>query len=170
MSTRNLIGQEQWERRGENDARIRALETKLALIDTGASTDYTPALTASVSNPTGSGGSVEGGYTRQGQQIKGWAIVVFGTSGVGAGSGNYRISLPVAPVPATAGKERPIGSGFLLDSNLGTIRLCLPFVTTTGTYAELLYDNATTQVTNAAPWTWAASDRLHITFDYPAAS
>lgn len=26
----NLVGQEQWERRGENDARIRALETRLA--------------------------------------------------------------------------------------------------------------------------------------------
>lgn len=43
----NLFGQDPWERRGENEARIRALETQLALINTDGGVVWSPVVTQS---------------------------------------------------------------------------------------------------------------------------
>lgn len=57
---------------------------------------YTPTLTASSSNPTlGTGSSATGHFYRIGQQCTAMFFIKFGSAGVAAGSGLYRISPPL---------------------------------------------------------------------------
>jgi hypothetical protein len=62
----------------------------------GEFTSYTPSLTATVTNPTlGVGSQSLGSYVRVKNLIIARFFITFGTSGVAAGSGNYKVSLPV---------------------------------------------------------------------------
>lgn len=104
----NLIGQEPWELRGANDARIRALETKLALIDTGIWTDYTPVVTQlGVVTKT----IAYARYQRVGRKI----TVNFFLTLTGAGTTNniLTISLPVTAASANGVN----GSGRYYDAS-----------------------------------------------------
>jgi hypothetical protein len=57
---------------------------------------YTPILTATTTNPTlGIGAITSGGYWRVNQLVIYRFAVIFGSSGVVPGVGNYQISLPV---------------------------------------------------------------------------
>jgi hypothetical protein len=177
---KNLVGQDPWERRGENDARIRSLEATLALIQTGAWTSFSPVLTASTTNPTGGTAFVQNGrYSRAGRTINASLRFRFGTSGAAAGSGTYRISLPVtAAISGTINK--PIGSGYLYDSSSGQLSMALAYldVTLAGTDLQILSltdsggpgPGGTAVVTNSAPWTWANNDELNFYVTYEAAS
>lgn len=74
----------------------------------GAWTAWTPALTAATTNPTlGSGSVQEGSYMQLGKLVIAHFNIQFGSSGQNAGSGEYRISLPVAAV--TTGSTVPMG-------------------------------------------------------------
>ena len=135
----------------------------------GAATTYTPSLTASTTNPTlGSGGSFlqDGSYYRLGFLVYGHALLRFGTSGASAGSGTYRISLPQT---STMTSGQPIGQAWMQDENTGARQVAI-VVAANASYVELQINAASgyTGVTNAAPWTWAASDFINVSYFYTA--
>lgn len=135
---------------------------KLSLAWTG----YTPVLTAATTNPTlGSGSTADGRYVRIDDTILGWARIVFGTSGVAAGSGQYRVSLPVT---ASAGGSQPLGQALIFDNSALIERACLARQFGTTDIFMFNVDN-NTNVAHNSPWTWAASDAIHIGFFYEAA-
>lgn len=57
---------------------------------------FVPVLTASTTDPTlGTGGEAHGEYIITGPICYYWGMILFGSAGFTAGSGTYRISLPV---------------------------------------------------------------------------
>lgn len=140
----------------------------------GTATAYTPALTATTTNPTlGTGGSVSGYYTRNGQLVTGVARIEFGTSGTNAGSGFYLVSLPVAVWSSAYWASGSSGAG----SAVGTFAvraeggpsaahgvLQLRSTTTVGMYAH-----GSGVVGGALPAAFAANSRISIQFSYLAA-
>lgn len=139
----------------------------------GAWSTYTPALTATTTNPTlGTGGSFEttGRYEQVGKTVRFSIIVRFGTAGVAAGSGSFRVSLPVAArsVPLGSLSSTVIeGGGYVQDDNAGLHYHVVPELITTTTVA-LIRDGAAA-VTHNAPFAWAASDSIRISGTYEAA-
>jgi hypothetical protein len=138
----------------------------------GAWPSYTPALQAATTNPTlGTGSLVSGKYTRIGRTITGWAKIKFGTSGAAAGSGSYRVTLPVtASVPANA-PHMVCGHGYAWDASTNLIEELVPILPTgtSGSFLEFL-KNGSWAVNDAAPWTWTNSDEISVQFMYEAAS
>lgn len=133
---------------------------------TDAWTTWTPALTASTSSPTlGTGSSATGYYNQMGKVVVYWARIQFGTSGEAAGSGDYRVSLPVT---AVARSGAVFGQGFLYDDTASTAALCVARYQSTTT-VDLIIGSATEVVTDANPWTWAANDYITISGTYEAA-
>ena len=155
---------------------VEAIETELV----GAYDSYTPTLTASTTSPTmGTGSSVTGYYKQIGKMVHGYAVIVFGSAGVVAGSGYYGLLLPVEPVNRT----QPIGIGYVFDYDDN-----LRFVVASAAVSPLLWaastrkaiivnTNVATEGFNtgdnpvgaAAPWTWAENDQIILKFDYEAA-
>jgi hypothetical protein len=127
----------------------------------GSWLSYTPTLTASGTNPTlGTGSTVAGKYQQDGKTVFGWAKIVFGTTGMAAGTGAYKVSLPSTVLDvATA-----IGSGFLVD--VSAYRFTPVSIIGTG---SMVWAGTSDVVTNASPWTWAASDEIYIQFRYEGA-
>lgn len=126
---------------------------------------YTPALTASTTNPTlGTGSSATGRYGQVNKIVCGQGQITFGTAGISAGSGFYYVSLPITA--QASGKV--IGQFQFLDSSasatyIGTL------ISDTTTRALMYYNNPSSVATNIAPFTWAASDFIRYTFQYEAA-
>lgn len=141
-------------------------KTKLdGLATPGAWTGYTPALTASTTNPTlGTSPTDSGRYSQIGKNVTGWVYIIFGATGMAPGSGAYYVSVPVPNLNAGG---YPIGGVFLYDNSTGTTRVgvatCEP-----ANKLTLRLDNGGL-VTNAAPWTWNDSDRIRVSFTYEAA-
>ena len=127
---------------------------------------YTPSLTSSGTTPTlGTGSIATGKYKKIGKTVFGWAKIEFGTSGVSAGTGIYRISLPIASASAD---EQTCGSGILQDSSANTAYTLVSHIPNTG-YVQLYQhqtSGATQVVFNDNPINIAASDRLMINFTY----
>lgn len=135
----------------------------------GAYSAWTPALTATSVNPTlGSGSSAAGRYLQTGKHVVAQGAVQFGAGGgAAAGTGSYNLSLPVnARTPVTLDGNL-IGHGYIFDSSTSTIRQIMLVYSAAGTVGIRMYDG--TVVTNAAPWTWAASDALIVNYSYEAA-
>lgn len=133
---------------------------------TAAWTTWTPALTASTTSPTlGTGSAVSGYYKQIGKLVVYWARIQFGTAGVAAGTGDYRVSLPVT---AAARSGAVFGQGFIFDDSASTAELCVARYQSTTT-VDLIIGSATEVVTNANPWTWAANDYITISGTYEAA-
>src|SRR5688500_18859613 len=114
-------------------------------------TAWTPALTASTTNPTmGSGAVATGRYSQNGKTVTGWGHIKFGTSGAAAGSGLYMVSLPVAP-KTHATSTVAVGNGNLVDA--GTTATTANFMLWSG--ESVLHfqpvTNAST-VSNTVPW------------------
>jgi hypothetical protein len=125
-------------------------------IPPGAWTAYTPALTAATTNPTlGTASRASGGYTKQGKTVNFWFAIVFGTSGFTAGSGAYRVSLPLPPVLWT--DSPPIGVGWYAATGGTVVTHLIPATS----YVSLYYDSAAigtlTVVTHAVPGAPVAS-------------
>lgn len=136
----------------------------------GAWSSYTPALTASVTNPTlGSGSGATGVYQQIGKLVVVQLKFQFGSSGVNAGSGLYSISVPVTGDAYGSVGYPALGSaGFVDDASTGARKMVACF------FDNLDRDkiDLTTEggnVTNSAPWTWAASDQILLGFFYQAA-
>lgn len=129
--------------------------------------DWVPILTASVTNPTlGTGSTVDGRYGQNGKEIQGFASITFGSSGVAAGSGEYRVVLPVAP--RVESMNRVVGSGLLYDSSAAQSRNVTVFIPAGANYVRFLSEAVSTVVSNASPWTWAANDEIAFSFSYEA--
>jgi hypothetical protein len=131
---------------------------------------FTPVLTATTTNPTlGSGSVVAGRYTLWGGKFCTYmGMITFGTSGVGAGSGQYLISLPVAAVGAGGGIPGIIsGSAIVRDNSAVDIRNGNSFLIPGATTLSLIGGDAI--VTNAVPWIWAASDYMNWNITYETA-
>lgn len=156
---------------------VEAIQTQL----TGAYTSYTPTLTASTTSPTlGTGSSATGYYKRIGRMVTGYCQILFGTTGVAAGSGYYGLLLPVVP----ANRNQPIGTGYCYDnSDSGRFVVAAAAVSTffwSAATAKAIIVNTNVAgegigtgnnpVGAAAPWTWAASDQILIQFSYEAAA
>ena len=132
-------------------------------------TAYTPALTASSSNPTlGTGSEATGTYIRNGRTIHGKAFIKFGTSGTAAGSGEYRVSLPVA---ARTGTEDIVilGACTIFDDPGSILVGTFHYTPSSGTYGRIYIEGGSV-VTEASPFAWAASDFITVEFTYEAAS
>lgn len=134
-------------------------------------TAYTPVLTASTTNPTlGTGSVASGRYIRRGKEVSGHATIIFGTSGVAAGSGTYFISLPVAQRTADAGSpplRRSLGTAELFDSSASTPAAAMTITPASNpNVAAIRVFSGVNPVGDNVPWTWAASDRIQITFKY----
>lgn len=127
---------------------------------------WTPALTASTTNPTlGTGSVITGRYARIQKTVFGNVTILFGSAGVAAGTGFYFVSLPITAQSATP----PVGSGWMLDSSASLLRQIEVTLDST-TRVALWLDNTTNFAVAATnPWTWAANDQIRFQFTYEAA-
>jgi hypothetical protein len=138
----------------------------------GAGTAYTPALTASTTNPSlGTGGFPEttGRYSQNGKIVTGYARVAAGTTSVTAGSGTYRISLPVTCAMDGVFDNRGVvvGSAYYSDSSAPTVNyVATAFATDGGTYA--IFRTVGGVISSTLPGL-AASDFIGFNFTYTAA-
>ena len=136
---------------------------------------YTPVLTASTTNPTlGSGSVVSGKYTQINKLVVANFSFTFGT-GATAGSGNYIISMPItAKTTSQAFTQNELGWILLRDASTASAGFAYPYISTATTFLlayqpPTYYVTALSNVTNAAPWTWAASDTISGQIIYEAA-
>jgi hypothetical protein len=135
-------------------------------------TDWTPTLTGSTTDPTlGTGASAVGRYTAAGKIVQGIGYILWGSSGVNAGSGTYSISLPVAA--NTTVPNALIGSFVILDASTGPDewqgRLRLSTSTTARMTYAATYGGTSTSTGSAAPVQPNVGDELWIIFQYEAA-
>lgn len=156
----------------ETDTNAHAVWTGSAWIYVGgARTSYTPVLTVvSGTNPTlGTGSNSQGWYAYlPGGSMQYTFKITFGTSGVNAGSGNYAVSIPVnSGNPFGSSHASSYGSLLVADSSSGAFREGTCFVSSTTLNTLGLIVDGSTIVTNAAPWTWAASDYIAGSIIYP---
>lgn len=128
---------------------------------TSTTTAYTPALTASTTNPSLGAGTAEGRYLRVGNWLFGTIAVQFG-AGMSAGSGQYFISTPVTARSATVVS----GSGRIVDAGTDNI-LGELYLDTTGRWA-IVYEGGNV-VTDSLPVVWASGDAFFFTFMLEAA-
>lgn len=85
---------------------------------------YTPALTATTTNPTLGTASVQSGrYFQIGKFVIANFAIKFGTAGAVAGSGAYRISLPVPCTTTANTNSYVVGYGHVRNPNEGFIGL-----------------------------------------------
>ena len=131
---------------------------------------YTPALTATTTNPTlGTGSSLGGAYARIQTMVVGWAYFAFGSSGTSNGSGDYRVSLPVT-AKTSSNSGIIMGPVWMYDSSAtagfdGIGQLITS--TTMGILKGVGTSPITINATN--PFTWAANDQIRVFFIYEAA-
>lgn len=136
---------------------------------------YQPTLTATTNNPSlGSGGNFRrwGLWYRQGRLVFAWAVLRFGSSGVNAGSGYYRISLPI-PASSQLVTDAAIGAGLQVGD--ATLRRDSPFSAAVGsvqltnpTNVQVNLPGSVGAVTNSEPWTWSSGDSISIAVVYIA--
>lgn len=129
---------------------------------------YTPTLTAATTNPTlGTGGAAEGRYTVwNGKWCTIRGTILFGTASVSAGSGQYFMALPFNTSSQIANGVSSQGVATLRDSSTGTINMGVTYAAASASTASFHSGGI---VTNAAPWTWAASDYISFTMTYEIA-
>lgn len=125
---------------------------------------WTPALTAVTTNPTLGSGSVQQGRYKVSQGwLKCHAYVQFGTSGAAAGSGIYELDMPSG---LTLWTSSALGVGrWTAYDNSGNLSAAGEVAVASTTKVRLSYPatyptGTPTNVSNAAPWTWANSDNI----------
>lgn len=135
-------------------------------------TAYTPTLTGATTNPNlGTSPTAAGMWLQNGSLAMVWFSIVFGTGGsVDPGAGNYRLSLPVDAVIGAL-NDLAVGSGRATDSSdssaAGSALVGVELAPGFTDRVRFTLDEGGTVVTGAAPWTWAAGDRLFGFACYP---
>lgn len=148
--------------------------TALSSLDV-AWTTFVPALTASSVNPSlGTGSAYASGYYgRLGRTVICRFAFRFGT-GSSAGTGTYRISLPVTAATSGEAIARRSGTLFLYDASTGNSWSGgIAETADAGTTMDKLYvsaGGALQQLAATVPWTWALDDQLSGFFFFEAAS
>lgn len=115
----------------------------------------------------GTGGSIAGRVGQLGKEISATINVLFGSSGVSAGSGAYRITLPVN----AHASEVYLGDGMLFDSSAGLMKKVSLIKAAASTFAMYLGEAGAGafEVTNAVPFIPAANDQMWLKLGYEAA-
>lgn len=139
----------------------------------GEWTSYTPVLTAVTTNPNlGSTGGGVGSYARVQNYIVYRFAITFGGTGISAGSGVYKVSLPVTAVQFGAYYSNVSGVASYFDNSTGSIYNCHAWLENT-TRLSLLYfptfNGAVSNVTEAAPFVPATGDSYSGLVIYQAA-
>lgn len=145
---RNLVGQENWARRGADDAklagtvsqayfdnaynslaaRLDTAEAKLSLIQTGAWTNYTPTLAQGATNNIAKTVTYAR-YTKIGRAVT--VQVYLDITGVGTAATAITASLPV-PASASYPGLTPLGGwAFVYDASASQFYMALPYIGST---------------------------------------
>lgn len=132
-------------------------------------TAYTPTLTASTTNPTN--WTQTGYYTTFGKTVH-CKFEITATASFTAGSGTYRIALPVA-AKMTMNNWSGLGSAMCFDTSASAVTHPRISIDNTN-YITLWYPSTwpstgNAAVTNAAPYTWANGDKIVGALTYEAA-
>jgi hypothetical protein len=139
----------------------------------GEWTSYTPVLTASTTNPTlGTGSSATGAYARVQNLIIYNFLILFGTSGVNAGVGNYSVSLPVTANAVGAFYGATNGQTTFFDNSANSLYNANAWIGTTTTLSILFQTTFNGPVANLAaanPVIPAANDAISGLIIYRAA-
>ena len=137
----------------------------------GAWTSYTPTLTAATTDPVlGTGSTVLGRYVTIGRTVHVQVNIKFGSSGASAGSGQYRVSLPVTAVsPLRAGGAMPIGNGWVLDTWNLLYQVGVEQLSTTSVEFRSM-TSGNNGVTHTFPFAWDNGDELAFCATYEAAA
>lgn len=146
--------------------------TKIGTDSSFAWTSYTPAWTATTTNPVLNNGTIVSAYSQIGKVVNFRIRLVMGSTTT-FGSGTYTFSLPTTAVDPITTSYFPIGQWQALDASSGnnygsqngmftstTFQLLIPSIATAGQFGGL--------VTAAAPVTWAVSDVIQIKGSYEA--
>jgi hypothetical protein len=126
-----------------------------------------PNLGNAGANPIRSGSWMRLGTTVSGL-VHASCQVRFGTSGIAAGTGIYTISLPVTMSSSDTARQQVLGGGAIYDAS-GADTHHVIAVQHSSAVCKLKYTStASTEnwVTNAAPFTWASSDQIHLNLHY----
>ena len=139
----------------------------------GEWTSYTPVLTAVTTNPNlGSTGGAVGSYARIQNYIVYRYSIAFGGTGISAGSGVYKVSLPVTAVQFGAFYSTVSGVSSCFDLSTFAIYNCHAWLET-NTRLSLLYfptfNGSVSNVTESAPFVPATGDSYSGLVIYQAA-
>jgi hypothetical protein len=138
----------------------------------GEWTSYTPVLTASTNPTLGTASIQSGSYARIQNLIIYRFFIGFGTSGVNAGAGNYKISLPVASSGVTSFYENNIGSVAFFDTSANSIYYANAWIADVNNVTPIYqatFNGALLNVSATAPVVPAAQDALSGLVIYQAA-
>ena len=139
----------------------------------GEWTSYTPVLTATTTNPTlGTGSSATGAYARVQNLIVYNFLITFGTSGVVAGVGDYKVSLPVTANATSAFYQASNGQTSFFDNSANVVYFGNAWLGTTTTLSLLYatgFNSTLNTVSATAPAIPAASDAISGLIIYRAA-
>lgn len=136
------------------------------LVITPAVTTYTPAWTASTTNPVLGNGTLSAKYCRNSDTILGSVALTMGSTTT-FGTGVYSISLPVA---AAALSIDQISSGIMVDTSTGNRYVIAAAIASGSLTARFFVSGITTSITESSPFTWANGDLLYFQFSYRCAS
>lgn len=128
---------------------------------------YTPALTASTTNPNlGTTGSAVGRYARINKIVIGQATFTFNGTGIAAGSGFYFCSVPITAQNSGAA----VGVSNAIDvSTFASIQNSLVLDTTTRVLGIGTGGASLAGSIQNSTYVWAAGDLIRFTFCYEAA-
>ena len=113
---------------------------------------------------------IDGDYVKVGNMVIAWVRVLFGTSGVNAGNGQYQFDLPVLADDSLRVRSS-LGTGRIYDTTASDTWLCdVRYINENE--VRLRTDEGTTpgNVTHAAPFAWGNSDEIAFHVMYRAAS
>ena len=126
---------------------------------------YTPAWTATTTNPVLNNGTLNGFYKEVDKWIT-YRIELTAGSTTTFGTGSYRLSLPVTARTATT-SYAPMGQACLIDTSLSA--RYMRFAGYSSTTVVFLTDEASTQWGAAAPFAFASTDLVVVQGVYEAA-
>jgi hypothetical protein len=139
----------------------------------GEWTSYTPVLTATTTNPTlGTGSSATGAYARVQNLIVYNFQILFGSSGVVAGVGNYKVSLPVTSNATNAFYTATNGCTAFFDSSANSVYFANAWLESTTNLTLLTqasFNGALQNVSATSPAVPAANDAISGLVIYRAA-
>ena len=132
--------------------------------------NYTPSLTASVTNPVIGNGTLSGRYVTLGATVIGEIRVIAGTVGFSRGSGIYTVTLPTAGVYEN---YQPVGQVVMRDEGPGiTYFGTAIFNNNINNRLELFIHSQSASfdegvaITESSPFLFSANDKILIHFQY----
>jgi len=125
---------------------------------------YTPTWTGSISNPSVGAGFIEGRYCRLQTLIIASGYIILGAGWL-AGSGTYRVSLPVT----ARGSNSTIGYAALLDASASYAGYFGSAIQQSTTAAEFRIGNGAGIWSSSVPIPLTQSDQMRFTLIYEAA-